>query len=796
MKKLFTYIFLFLAQYIAYSQTGTINGVITDDITNEPVPFANVIIFDTTIGAMSDNDGKFTLTGVEDDFIRIQISSLGYEPYTSEMINVSKISVINVVFQLKPTFETLDEVKVTAQPFVSRPESPVSLQSIGIDLIEKSAGANRDISKVIQSFPGVGNPASFRNDLIVRGGGPSENRFYLDGIEIPTLNHFSTQGASGGPVGILNVDFIRKVDFYSGAFPASKGNALSSVFEFSQIDGNKEQTSFKGSVGASELSFSMNGPLGEKTTLIAGVRRSYLQFLFDQLGLPFLPTFNDFSFKTKTKFNKQNELTVLGIGAIDQFKLNPSPEPSEENDYILSYIPSNNQWNYTLGAVYKHYFKHSYVTFAASRSHLNNTSFKYFNNIETPENLNYDYKSNETENKLRLELTARPNNFSINVGSNIEFANYNNTTYTKIYGSNGPEEINYQSDLNFTKFGLFGSVAHPFFQNRLSLSLGMRMDANSYSTQMNNLLNQFSPRFSASYNLTNKLYLSGSVGRYYQLPSYTTMGYKKGDEFINRTNSLKYIHSDHYILGLELRPNDYTRISLEGFVKNYSNYPFSVADSVSLASKGGDYGVFGDEEVTSSSTGKTRGFEILIKQRSPKKLSYILSYTYVRSEFSDYNQQLVPSSWDSKHLFTATLSKKLKRNWDIGAKWRFIGGLPYTPYDLDRSSLVLAWDARGREYLDYSKFNSERLDAFHQLDIRVDKTYYFKNWSIGFYVDIQNLYNKQSTNPDRLVQVKDENGQPIIENPQAPIEQQRYALKPLKTASGTVLPTIGLNIEF
>ena len=106
---------------------------------------------------------------------------------------------------MNETSVAIEEIVVKASPFRKSEESPVSLRRIGIEQIEKNPGGNRDISKVIQVLPGVASTPAFRNDLIVRGGGPSENRFYLDGVEIPNLNHFATQGASGGPVGILNV---------------------------------------------------------------------------------------------------------------------------------------------------------------------------------------------------------------------------------------------------------------------------------------------------------------------------------------------------------------------------------------------------------------------------------------------------------------------------------------------------------------------------------------------------------------------------------------------------------------
>lgn len=797
MKHLFFLIIILSATSGIFAQKASVKGLVSDAYTNQPVPFVNIIVYQSTQGTISDTLGQFDLKGVKAGFIRLQLSSLGYKPLITEELNISQIRNNYFEIKLESSSESLDEVQVTASPYVVKPEAPVSLRRIGIDQIEKSAGANRDISKVLQSFPGVGSASTFRNDLFVRGGGPSENRFFIDGIEIPNLNHFTTQGASGGPVGILNVDFIREVDFYSSAFPVSKGNALSSVFEFKQVDVQNDKPHFKGTLGASEVSLTTTAPLSDKTGLIASVRQSYLQFLFDGLGLPFLPTFTDFQFKTKTRIDTKNEITFLGVGAIDKFKLNKNAEPTEENNYILNYLPVNNQWNYTIGAAYKHYLERSYLSVFVSRNHLNNEVFKYQDNIETPENLLTDYNSDEIENKLRVEYTARPNDFTINVGMGAQYVQYFNQTYNKIFEDGEPTEINYSSDLDFVKWSMFGSVSHPFINNRLTLSAGLRLDANSYSDKMNKLLDQFSPRIAASYMIVPDFYFNMNVGRYYQTPAYTTMGYRNNNgDLVNKNNGLKYLQSDHLVGGLEFRPNQRTKVTLEGFYKVYDDYPFSVSDSVSMASKGGDFGIFGDEEVTSTSRGKAYGAELLIRTRTINGLNLIAAYTYVRSEFSDWEDKLVPSSWDSRHLFTFTGNKGLGKNWDLGVKWRFVGGLPYTPYDYDQSSLVLAWDAQNRQYLDYSQFNTQRLASFHQLDLRVDKTWYFKKMTLGFYIDIQNLYNQQAEQPPQLIQELDGNNQPIIINPEAPIEEQRYALKELNSTSGTILPTVGLMIEF
>ena len=272
---------------------------------------------------------------------------------------------------------------------------------------KRNPGGNRDISRAIRSLPGVASPPSFRNDIIIRGGAPNENRFYIDGIEIPTINHFSTQGSSGGPVGMINVDLVDDVEFYSGAFPAARGNALSSVMEFGFVEGRKDKATVNAVVGSSDLGITYNGPTGPKSSLVISARRSYLQYLFQALELPFLPTYNDLQFKWTTKLSDNDRLTILGIGAIDQFKLNtalddPSSEDFERNSYLLDVLQVNQQWNYTIGAKWDHFTDKGTHSFIVSRNMLNNDAFKHVDNDPNlPKTL--DYTSQEMENKFRYE---------------------------------------------------------------------------------------------------------------------------------------------------------------------------------------------------------------------------------------------------------------------------------------------------------------------------------------------------------------------------------------------------------
>lgn len=779
------------------AQTGSIKGRVYNLKNNDPLPFTNIIISGTMVGAVSDLDGNFSFTGLAPGYVKLEASSVGFDRIMTEEILVTNAKTASIDIAMKEVAVQISGVEITASVFKRVEESPVSLKSLGIAQIEKSPGSNRDVSKVIQSLPGVASSVSFRNDIIVRGGGPSENRFLLDGIEIPNLNHFATQGASGGPVGIINTDFLREVDFYSGAFPANRGNSLSSVIDMKLIDGNPDRMVYRATLGASEMALSMNGPVSEKTNILFSVRRSYLQFLFGVIGLPFLPTFNDYTLKVKTKFNVHNELTILSIGALDKFELNTGlKDPTEEQQYILDYIPVNNQWNYAIGANYRHYRDNSYSTLVISRNMLYNEAFKYQDNEENnPDKLNINYKSYEIENKIRYEEVTRFNGYKLTYGAGAEYAKYKNETYQRVFIPKGEDtitEINYTSDLNLVKWNLFGQISKGLFEERLILSLGIRSDANNYSAQMSNLLKQASPRFSASYSLTPKLLVNFNTGRYYQMPAYTTMGYRStAGNLVNKENGLRYIQADHIVAGFDYRRNDKSKFTVEGFYKFYNYYPFSLADSVSLASKGADFGVAGDEAVISASRGRAWGAEVYFREKLTKTIDATLSYTWVRSSFEDKKGEFIPSAWDNRHILNVTALASLKKNWEIGVKWRFVGGAPYTPYDEDKSSLIEAWDVRGRGYLDYDRYNVNRLGVFHQLDVRVDKEYFFKKWSLNLYLDIQNLYNFKAEQPSELVQVKDGNGQAVID----PEDALRYELKYLPSESGTVLPTVGIIIE-
>lgn len=766
-----------------------IKGVVIDKSTRQPLEFVNVLVVGLGIGASTDANGNFLITQVPPGIYRLQASFLGYKTELTPEYRVNHVTPY-VQIELEEENASLNEVIVTASPFQKVPESPVSLRVIGLQEIEKAPGANRDISKVVQNYPGVAfSPIGYRNDLIVRGGGPSENRFYLDGVEIPNINHFSTQGASGGPVGLIDADLIRSVKFYSGAFPADKGNALSSVLDFSLRDGDMERNSLKATLGASEVSLSSNGHIGNKTSYLVSVRQSYLQALFKILGLPFLPAYTDASFKIKTRFDSHNELTLLGLGGIDRMKLNLGIE-GEDAEYMLSYLPEINQETYTVGGVYRHYSQRHVQSIVLSQSYLNNRNVKYRDNDESSEeNLTLRLGSIEQETKLRMENTSSWSMWKVKAGFDLNYSRYKSNEYRKVF-ANALREYDYHTDLSLWRWGMFASVDYAAPDKSFTASMGVRTDGNNYSDKMKELWRQLSPRLSVSYRLIEGLTLSGHVGLYYQLPSYTALGFKGEEgEYVNR--HLDYISVSQESLGLSWTLNENMELSVEGFYKLYGHMPFSLSDQIPLSCKGNDYGTIGNEALSSEAKGRSYGVELMFKWLLTQKLNLSSSLTIFKSEFKDGEQgSYVPSAWDNRFILNMSGTYNFPKHWSLGAKVSCIGGSPYTPYDVEKSSLVEAWNVQGRAYYDYSRYNQERLPVFGQLDVRVDKTFYLKKCMLGFYLDIQNITASKLRQPDALMST----GQ--IENPSAPLSEQRYVMKSIRQESGTLLPTLGITFEY
>ena len=771
------------------AESYTVRGRVIDRLSRRPIAYAAVVLAGQgDKGASTDSAGRFAIERVRPGIYRLAASCIGYRSVlTPEYVVAAATPFIEI--ELAEDATQLDAVTVTPTPFRHTAESPVGLQVIGLREIEKSPGANRDVSRIVRSYPGVSfSPVGYRNDLIVRGGGPSENVFFMDGIEIPNINHFATQGASGGPVSIVNADLVREISFYTGAFPADRAGALSSVLDFRLRDGDPEKQTFKATLGASEVSFSGSGHLSERTTYLFSIRQSYLQLLFKLLGLPFLPNYIDAQVKIKTKLSAHDELTVLGLTGIDNMRLN-TDEKGEEAEYLLSYLPRIRQETFTVGAVYRHYAGQHTQSVALSHNYLNNRNLKYRNNdASREENLMLRLRSVEQKTTLRAENRSWLDRWTLGQGAELNYRHYTNRTLQRLYGRDA-ELSDYDTRLGIVGWGLFFTAAYESPDKRFTASAGVRADGCDYSSRMRQFWRQLSPRLSLAYALSDAWSLKGGTGIYYQLPPLTALGLRDNDgRWVNR--GLRYMRVVASSVGADWRLRDRLIVSLEGFWKGYDRIPLSLADGIPLVCKGDDYGTVGAEPLAPTAEGRAYGVELTARWQIPGKVNLVGSATLYRSEYRNGKGAYVASAWDNRYVVNLSGTYDLPRAWSVGARLSLIGGAPYTPYDTEKSSLVAAWDTQGRPFYDYARYNTERLSAFGQLDLRVDKTFYFRRCMLGLYVDLQNVTASKLDRPDVWMSTG------VVENPAAPADEQRYRMKQIAQSSGTLIPTLGVTVEF
>ena len=795
-------------------QNGRISGKIIDQSTQKAISGANISLDGSGKGAQSDSLGFFKINQVPLKSYNLSISSVGYKKTKLFNLVLNAGNELFVTVELSPENQELNEVIVTQSRKTARVatlESPLSVQRLTTEEIKSNPGGNFDISKVIQALPGVGGGAQgggFRNDIIIRGGGPNENVYYLDGIEIPVLNHFQTQGSSGGPQGMLNVSFIEDVKLSSSAFDAKYDNALSSVFQFRQRSGNPNK--FQGNVrlSATEFALTTEGPLAKsgKTTFLASARRSYLQFLFQALDIPIRPNFWDFQTKITHQINAKTSISFMALGAIDDFSFSTIKKETPEKLYIYNSNPIISQWNYTTGITLKHLTENGYYNLAISRNAFDNDIRKYEDNqLKDPNQINLSLQSRETENKIRFDANQNMNGWKLSYGlslQSVDYANQTTAVFRKaVYGAPGQliqPEIKYQFNSplgTFAKYGAFGQASKAFFDTRLGVSVGLRSDMNSFTDSGSDPLKTLSPRLSLSYVMNDQWTLNGSVGRYFKLAPYTILGFAdNAGKLVNK--NADYQSSDHYVLGLEYLVNDALRFTVEGFVKNYGNVPISVNKGISLANLGGDFNVLGNEAVRTTGKGEAFGFEFFAQKKLTDKFFGILSYTYYNSSYSGLNGVMTPSSWDNRHLLSLTWGYKFPRNWELGLKFRYQGGAPYTPFDETASRTNFL--SQGLGILDYSQLNTKRLRSFHSSDVRIDKKYNLKNTTIDLFLDVTNWYIAAADAAPYYAFKRTDDNKAFATSDGKPMMPNGSNATPvlLGNDKASVTPTIGFIVEF
>lgn len=766
--------------------TGTLSGIVKDTKTGEPLIGATVLLENTNLGTSTDLDGRFIIQDIPPKTYNLVTSFVGYATLVRYNIVIRSEGNPDLSIELEENINTLSEIVVKPNPFEKENNTPLSIQKLNQEEIAAYPGGNNDIAKVVQSLPGVsGSVGGFRNDVIIRGGAPNENVYFLDGIEIPNINHFATQGSAGGPVGLLNVSFFDGVTLSASSFAAQYDNVLSGVLQFDQRNGNARNLQTNLRIGSSEAALTFEGPLFKNkapesnTTFITSVRRSYLQLLFQAIGLPFLPDYWDYQYKVNHRINLYNDIYITGVGSVDDLAINELDEFDPEQQAIQDQIPVIRQRTNTVGIGWQHRFKDNsgFLRTTLSNNSLNNEFLQYEDNVNET-GLYLENDSQETETRLRVSLTQFLGKWTMTYGLLALNADYSNETSDLV------NDRQFDASLNLFRYGLFAQSAAKFAKDRLALSFGLRADGNSFTASGHELYRTISPRASFSYQLSpiGDWTFNASLGRYFKILPYTTLGFQdNAGDYVNQ--NADYIRSDHAVIGMEYLLSASSRLTLESFYKRYANYPVSISDGISLANKGGGFEVFGSEPVASDGAGRTYGLELLYQQKFTGRFYAVAAVTLYKSEFSGAaNDDFTPAVWDNGLLVSLLGGYKFGKNWEISGRYRFLGEAPYAP--IDQEATLANYPAVIR---DFSLLGTVRLDPFSQLDIRLDKKWSFKKFSLDLFVDIQNVLVQGQPSEPQYGLDRDETG--------AIITPERLVLVNAAD-SDSVLPSLGVVLNF
>jgi hypothetical protein len=753
----FTLLIIISNLLFAQNLSGDIYGRVNDFITKQPLPFANVIVIGTNSGAATDENGYFKITDLPLNTYQVRASVVGYNPQTKTDIVIQTGKPTEIYFELVPQAIELESVTVKSDYFSQNPLEVNSIRNFSYEELRRSPGGFEDVIRALSILPGVAQADAGRNDLIVRGGAPSENLYLINGIEVPNINHFGTQGATGGPLSYVNLDFVRETSFSTGGFSSLYGDKLSSVLNINLRDGREDRFGGKATISASQFGLNLEGPITNKSNFIFSARRSYLDFIFKAANFSFVPEYYDVLLKADFNPHAQDAFSFLFISAFDNVKFfNDDADQRFDNSRILG----TDQVQYVAGFTYRHLFNDGFFNLALSRNYVD------YDSRQSDSLLNpiFTNKSKEEENSLRADLVFQLSKTSeLNIGGTAKFieADYDILfpNFFTTFGDSLPV-TSLNTENNYTKFGVYTNFNTLFF-NRLRANLGVRTDI---FTAINKKV-YFSPRLSLSYALTDLTNINFSTGIYHQSPSYIWL------EAFESNRDLRMIQVNQFVLGFDQRISADALLKVEAFYKDYDNYPTStIRPYLVLANTGAgfagsddNYSSFGLEPLVDAGYGTARGVELSIQKKLSDIPYYgIFSFTYSKSDYTSLDGIERSGSYDQNWIINLSGGYKINEFWEVSSKFRFASGRPYTPFNSDGTQTI-------------ANYNTRRLKSAHSLDIRVDKRWYFSGWTLITYVDIQNIYNQNNQNGVRW---------------------DRREMRTDESSSIGILPSIGISAEF
>ena len=779
-------IYLLIIPSFVWGAVGTLTGVIRDASTQQPLIGANVILKGTDLGAATDLDGNFHIPNVPVGSYTITVTMIGYESISRANIHVVPKRTTYTNFNLSSQVIEGEGVEVTARYFERARDAIASSRSVDIEEIRSDPVGAYDIMAMMQSLPSVISGADQSNEIIVRGGNAGENLFVMDHIEIPFPNHYPEQGKGGGPITMLDTDFIEKVDFFAGSFPARYGDKLSSVMDITLREGNREKHLSEFSFNMAGFGFNFEGPASKKGAYLFSLKRSFLDFVIQQTGLMAIPQYWTIQGKATYNISPTQKLMLNVIGGLDAINIEGEDDPNLRGAENVDM--NSNQL--TAGITYKNlYSKNGYniMSFSTSRVGFNTDVYRMTSDNER--DVYFDNNDGEWESTLKGDWVYRfKPGLEISTGFNIKAIHLDyDRLYIreprKIYGYSLNDSIpvqpisteefwtNYygnpamryepigivgtydtvitKSILDYTKSGVYIQANLQPLPN-LELKTGIRIETLSYTGK-----STVSPRLGLSYHVNPALQFNLAVGRYYQAPFNIQLNSDKGE-----TQELKHYYADQIVAGIEYFLRDDTRLTFEVYNKKYKDMI-----GLELLSDNAGRDSLNFSKLINGYKSSSQGIEFFIQKKYSNNWYGSLAWAHATTEGIDPRSgDAYPSEFDYGDVVTAVGGYKIrfmdypwyntyKETWvakatswlpfapadefEIGLKLRYMGGRPYTPQTYDPQ--IREWGINAKD-----PWNTSRYDDYIRFDILLQQRFFFKRMNMVAFWDIMNVFNRDN----------------------------------------------------
>lgn len=732
--------------------TQKVTGRVTDAESKQPIPgVVAVLLSNRQIAAVTDSNGYFRMDGVPIGRQSFQFSIIGFETYTAYEVVVISGKELELNVPMQESLNQLKGVTISAGKDRTRPlneYATVSARSFSVEETRRYAASFSDPARMVMNFPGVSNSGDGDNSIVVRGNSPQGVLWRLEGIEIPNPNHFGNLGATGGPISMLNANVLGTSDFYTGAFPAEIGNALSGAFDINFRNGNTERYEHSVQVGSLGMEVATEGPFskGKKASYLLNYRYSTLALLRGFAGLgTMLPEYQDAAFKINLPTAKAGTFTLFGLGGYNTVVNSPDADSTKWNDDHPNANINNNGKMGVAGLSHQYFLnKDAYIKTIISAS---------YDRTE----LNGD-TLNPTENYIKVPVeSSRVSNlaYRATVFYNQKL-NARNTFRTGVIA----QQISYDISYNYYDFEkkqyknvLKGSGNTQFYEAYLQwkakLSQQLVFIGGLHGSYLAlNETHSIEPRASLSYQAYKSRYTlaAGLHSKPQHLSTYLFQDGSQGQTFTYPNKNLDLERALHIVLGYETTLPFKFRFKTEVYYQHLYNVPVAKdsTGSFSIINAENASSLLGTKPLVSDGAGENYGVDITIERPFINDYYIIATGSVFKSTYTDYMHNTYNTRYDrgtqlnligGKEFKLGTANRKIL---GVNGKILYSGGMRESPIDVNKSI------ATGQTELVPNQYFTQQGPAYFRADASVYYKINNKRATHTIQLEVQNLSNHQN----------------------------------------------------